>query len=279
MAAALPVGVLPQDLSSRLELAVSAGKEAGRLTLTYFQQDNYAVERKADESPVTIADRSAEELLRRRIAAAFPADAIIGEELGRSEGTSGFTWILDPIDGTKSFISGVPLYGTMVGIEHGGRSLVGFVYIPGLDGGVYASLGEGASQFRGNEPATRARVSKRPLKQGLFVTSQVDSFAKRGAMDVFHQLEKAAYVTRTWGDCYGYLLVATGRAELMVDPVLNVWDAAAVQPIVEEAGGTFTDWQGNPTIHAGEAIATNGLELEKVLGITKQSKQGSPLAP
>ncbi|MCE9524649.1 MAG: inositol monophosphatase family protein [Planctomycetales bacterium] len=279
MAAALPVGVLPQDLSSRLELAVSAGKEAGRLTLTYFQQDNYSVERKADASPVTIADRSAEELLRRRIAAAFPADAIIGEEFGRSEGTSGITWILDPIDGTKSFISGVPLYGTMVGIEHGGRSLVGFVYIPGLDEGVYASLGEGAWHFRGVEPPKRATVSKRPLNQGLFVTSQVDSFAKRGAMDVFHGLEKVAYVTRTWGDCYGYLLVATGRAELMVDPILNVWDAAAVQPIVEEAGGTFTDWQGNPTIHAGEAIATNGLELEKVLGITKQSKQRSPLAP
>ena len=133
MSAALPAGVLPQDLSSRLELALSAGKEAGRLTLKYFQQDNYDVERKTDESPVTIADRSAEELLRSRIAAAFPADGIIGEELGRSKGTSEFTWILDPIDGTKSFISGVPLCGTMVGIEHGGRSLVGFVYMPGLD--------------------------------------------------------------------------------------------------------------------------------------------------
>jgi histidinol-phosphatase len=272
MAAALPAGVSPVELAARLELAIAAGKEAGQLTLCYFQQDNYAVEQKADLSPVTIADRSAEELLRSRIAAAFPADGILGEEFGRSEGTSGYTWILDPIDGTKSFISGVPLYGTMVGIEFAGRSLAGFVYMPGLDEGVYASAGCGAWHFRGAAPLQPARVSQRTLSKGLFVTSQVDSYAKRGAADVFHRLEKAAYVTRTWGDCYGYLLVATGRAELMVDPILNVWDAAAVQPIVEEAGGTFTDWQGNPTIHAGEAIATNGRALAEVLGVTRNSR-------
>jgi histidinol-phosphatase len=271
MAAALPVGVLPHDLVLRLELALAAGKEAGRLTLRYFQQENYTVERKADASPVTIADRSAEDLLRSRIATAFPADGILGEELGRSEGSSGFTWILDPIDGTKSFISGVPLYGTMVGIEHSGRSLVGLVYLPGLDEGVYASVGGGAWHFREARSPRPARVSQRKLSDGLFVTSQIDSYAKRGALDAFHRLEKCAYVTRTWGDCYGYLLVATGRAELMVDPILNVWDAAAVQPIIEEAGGTFTDWQGIPTIHAGEALATNGLVLEEVLGITKGS--------
>ena len=272
MAAEFPPGVLPHDLALRLELALAAGKEAGRLTLRYFQQNNYSVERKADQSPVTIADRSAEELLRNRIAQAFPADGILGEEFGRAGGTSGFTWILDPIDGTKSFISGVPLYGTLIGIEHSGRSLVGFVYIPGLDEGVYASLGCGAWHFRGEQPPVPARVSQRPLDQGLFVTSQIDSFEKRGDLDVFHRLEKAAYVTRTWGDCYGYLLVATGRAELMVDPILNVWDAAAVQPIVEEAGGTFTDWHGKPTIHAGEAIATNGRVLQEVLNIVKATR-------
>jgi fructose-1,6-bisphosphatase/inositol monophosphatase family enzyme len=115
----------------------------------------------------------------------------------------------------------------------------------------------------------RVQVSKRgTLAEGLFVTSQVDTFAKRGAMRTFESLQQAAYITRTWGDCYGYLLVATGRAEVMVDPLLNIWDAAAIQPIIEEAGGTFTDWQGTPTIHAGEAIATNGLVLEEVLRAT-----------
>jgi histidinol phosphatase-like enzyme (inositol monophosphatase family) len=262
---------LSVEIAKRLELAITAGKEAGRLTLRYFQQDNLQVERKSDASPVTIADRSAEQLFRERIAAAFSTDGILGEEFGTSAGSSGFTWILDPIDGTKSFISGVPLYGTMVGIEHEGVALAGLVFIPGLNEGVYASAGQGAWHFRGDEAPTRCRVSqKKSLADGLFLTSQVDSFAKRGAAAAYEALEKTAYITRTWGDCYGYLLVATGRAELMVDPIMNVWDAAAVQPIIEEAGGQFTDWQGAPTIHSGEAIATNSLIHPEILAITRQ---------
>src|SRR6476659_10076267 len=150
---------LSAEVARRLELALSAGIDAGRLTLRYFQQDNFEVERKSDASPVTIADRSAEQLLRDSIAAAFPTDGILGEELGTSAGTSGFTWILDPIDGTKSFISGVPLYGTMVGIEHDGVALAGLVYIPGLNEGVYASVGQGTWHFRGDDTPIRCRVS------------------------------------------------------------------------------------------------------------------------
>lgn len=263
--------LLSSEIGRRLELAIAAGKEAGRLTLQYFQQDNFQVERKSDASPVTIADRSAEQLLRDRIAAAFPHDAILGEEFGTSAGTSGFTWILDPIDGTKSFISGVPFYGTMVGIEHEGTALAGFVFIPGLNEGVYASSGQGTWHFRGDSAPRRCRVSQKAnLADGLFVLSQVDTFAKRGATAAFDAFQKTAYITRTWGDCYGYLLVATGRAELMVDPILNVWDAAAVQPIIQEAGGTFTDWQGRHTIHSGEAIATNTLIHPQILAITRQ---------
>src|SRR4030095_743822 len=148
---------LSSEIASRLQLALSAGKAAGQLTLKYFQQDNLAVERKSDASPVTIADRSAEQLLRERIAAGFPRDGILGEEFGRTDGTSGFTWILDPIDGTKSFISGVPLYGTMVGVEHEGKALAGLVYIPGLNEGVYASAGQGTWYFRGDGPPTRCQ--------------------------------------------------------------------------------------------------------------------------
>src|SRR5687768_308370 len=264
------LGVAADEVARRLELAIASGTEAGRLTLQWLQR-KFAIERKSDHSPVTIADRSAEELLRQRIAAAFPADGILGEEFGEQAGTSGFTWILDPIDGTKTFIHGVPLYGTMVAVEHGGRAVAGFVYMPALDEGVYASVGNGAWHFRGSPPPQPARVSgKSRLADGLFVTSQIDSFAKRGAAEALEQLQQTAAVTRTWGDCYGYLLVATGRAELMVDPVMNVWDAAAVQPIIEEAGGTFTDWQGNPTIRAGEGIATNGQILQEVLAVTRR---------
>lgn len=261
----------PDFVAQRLAWARIIGVEAGRLTLNYFQQDNFAVERKGDNSPVTVADRAAEQLLRDRIAERFPADAVMGEEFGAREGSSGFRWILDPIDGTKSFISGVPLYGTMIGLEFGGRSWAGVVFIPGLNEGIYASVGQGAWSFRGDAPPIRARVSTRsPLSQGLFVTSQVDTFDRRGAREAFLELQRRSYVTRTWGDCYGYLLVATGRAEVMVDPILNVWDAAAVQPIIEEAGGTFTDWSGTPTIYAGDAIATNGLVRDEVLAVTSR---------
>jgi len=265
-------GALAAEIARRLEIAIAAGKEAGRLTLDYFQQGNFEVERKSDASPVTIADLSAEQLLRERIPAAFPQDGVLGEEFGRLPGSSGFTWILDPIDGTKSFISGVPLYGTLVGIEHEGRALAGFVFMPALNEGVYASAGQGAWHFRGDEHPGRCHVStKSRLADGLFVTSQIDNFGQRGALAAFESLQKAASITRTWGDCYGYLLVATGRAEVMVDPIMNVWDAAAVQPIIEESRGTFTDWQGNPAIHAGEAIATNGVVLKEVLAITRTS--------
>ncbi|HUE72487.1 MAG TPA: histidinol-phosphatase [Pirellulaceae bacterium] len=271
----LPPSVTPADLTSRLELAITAGRAAGQLTLTWFQNE-FDVERKADQSPVTIADKSAEQLLRQRIAAAFPFDAILGEEFGETPGTSGFRWILDPIDGTKSFISGVPLYGTLVAVEHSGEALLGLVYIPGLDEGIYAERGGGAWHFRGSETPRRVSVSSKPrLAEGLFLTSQVDNFAERGGQAVYEQLQRAASITRTWGDCYGYLLIATGRAEVMVDPIMNLWDCAAVQPIVEEAGGTFTDWQGNRTIHAGEAIATNSLVLEEVLAITRQAARKS----
>jgi histidinol phosphatase-like enzyme (inositol monophosphatase family) len=257
------------QLTDRLELAKAAAIEAGKGTLAFFQQDNFQVERKTDNSPVTIADRQAEQLLRKRIMSAFPHDAILGEEFGEQTGTSGYRWIVDPIDGTKSFISGVPLFGTMIGIELGRRSVVGVIYLPALDECVYAASGRGAWHIKGQGEPRAARVSSRgKLADGLFVTSQVNSFAHRGAQEVFQRLEQAAYITRTWGDCYGYVLVATGRAEVMVDPIMNVWDTAAIQPIVEEAGGTFTDWHGEATIYAGEAIATNRLVLDEVLDIT-----------
>src|SRR5437764_10631368 len=168
---------LSAEVAQRLKLAVSAGKEAGRLTLRYFQQDNFQVERKSDASPVTIADRSAEQLLRERIAAAFAHDGVLGEELGTTSGSSGFIWILDPIDGTKSFISGVPLYGTLIGIEHEGRSNVGVIFIPALDECVYAAAGHGAWYVRGGQSPRPAKVSQRTsLADSLFCTSEVATF-------------------------------------------------------------------------------------------------------
>lgn len=257
-------------LSPRLKFAVEVARAAGAHTLQYFQRPGLAVERKQDASPVTIADREAELLLRERIATEFPDDGILGEEYPERPGRSGYRWILDPIDGTKSFIHGVPLYGTMVAVERDGAAAVGVVCIPALDEIAFAGRGEGCWFSRRGQPPVRASVSQCPnLAEGLFVTSEVRTFTKTDRLDAYLRLQDAARLTRTWGDCYGYVLVATGRAEVMIDPAMNVWDAAAVQPLLEEAGGTFTDWQGKPTIYRGEGVATNGKVLTEVLSLLK----------
>ncbi len=262
---------LDDAVRRRLDFAISIGREAGRHTLSYFRQPDLAVERKSDRSPVTVADREAELLMRRRISTAFADDAILGEEFGEVPGTSGFRWILDPIDGTKSFIGGVPLYSTLIGVEFHQEPVLGFIGIPALDELAFAAVGQGAFYCHGEGAPRPARVSERKrLGEGIFVTSQVDSFDARGAAGAFRRLQGAAYVTRTWGDAYGYLLVATGRVEVMVDPIMNLWDAAAILPVVVEAGGTFTDWQGRPTTRGGEGVATNGHVLDEVLAITRE---------
>lgn len=257
------------ELSQRFELAKTWATEAGQSTLDHFQK-GVAVERKDDASPVTIADRNAEQILRERISAEFPDDAILGEEFGEQAGKSGFRWILDPIDGTKSFISGVPLYGTLVGIEYASKAVAGIIEIPALAETVSAAIGGGAWYRSGaSEPIKAAVAEFDSLSEGLFVTSERGTFDKRDAGEVFTQLEAEAGITRTWGDCYGYLLVATGRAALMVDPMLSVWDAAALQPIIEEAGGVFTDWSGTATIHSEEALATTKALLPKIIEIMR----------
>ncbi|MDA7951188.1 MAG: histidinol-phosphatase [Pirellulaceae bacterium] len=261
----------------RLQRAVLWAKEAGKKTLNHFQKTDLVVERKEDNSPVTIADQEAEQFLRQKITEEFPDDALIGEEYGSQEGSSGFAWILDPIDGTKSFISGVPLYGTLVGVTYREEPILGVIYLPGLEEGIYAATGQGAWHFKENSRPSKVNVStKTKLSEAVFVTSQIDTFSRRGASMVFEELQKEARVTRTWGDCYGYFLVATGRADFMVDPIMNIWDAAPMLTILQEAGGHFIDWQGEATIETGEGLATNGLLKDSILEITKQAP---PLTP
>ncbi len=260
-----------RDLAARLELAVAAAREAGQSTLAHFQREDLQVELKSDDSPVTVADRHAELLIRQRVQADFPADAILGEEFGEQPGSSGYRWILDPIDGTKSFVCGVPLYGTLVGVELERDSVVGVIYIPALDECVFAARGGGAWYTKnGSKPRPTSISGQRELAGAVFLTSEVETFVERGATQAFLDLQRASRITRTWGDCYGYLLVATGRADVMIDAILNVWDAAALQPIMEEAGGVFADWQGAPTIHGGEGIGCNRHLLPQVLETTRK---------
>ena len=238
------------EVGRRLELALTAAREAGRLTLKFFRRPGLQVERKGDDSPVTQADRDAEEHLRQRITEAFPEDAILGEELPDRPGTSGFRWILDPIDGTKSFIHGVPLYSTLIGVEREGQSVLGVIVVPALDEGVYAARGQGAWYFGGDQPARPAHVSSCPkLSEGLFLTSEVGNFDAAGRRNVYDRLQSAARLSRTWGDGYGYLMVATGRAELMVDPIMCAgtrppwflfWRRPAASSPTGKAGPRFT---------------------------------------
>jgi histidinol-phosphatase len=267
----------PRDpLQERLDWAVEIARQAGRLTLDYFRRPTLAVERKADDSPVTVADRKAEGLLRRRIAERFADDGVLGEELGAQEGSSGYQWVLDPIDGTKSFIHGVPLYTTLVAVLEGGTARLGVIHAPALGETVYAAVGGGCWYVSDGHPAAsprRTQVSEvARLRDGLLLTSEIASFSKErrpDAIDVYLELERRARLARTWGDGYGYLMVATGRAEVMIDPAVSLWDTAPLQPIIEEAGGRFSDWQGRPAADSGDAVATNGLVADEVLAITR----------
>ena len=256
------------QIEARLALANRIARAAGQLTLQYFQADSLQVDRKGDGTPLTIADRQAEKYLREQIQTHFARDAIVGEEFEDHPGDSGYRWILDPIDGTKSFVCGVPLYGTMVGVDWQGDALIGSVFLPGLNEGIYAARGHGAWWFRHGGEAQRASVSKSSeLSESVLVITEAETFAERGTASVYDELVNRVYFARTWGDVYGYLLVATGRVEIMIDPILNIWDAAAIKPILYEAGGRFTDWQGRPRIDSGDAIGTNGLVHDAVLEI------------
>src|SRR5882724_8237302 len=243
-----------------LDFAVSIAWQAGKVTLEYFHT-KLTTETKADESPVTIADRQTEQTIRESIAAKFPDHSIVGEEYGEQAGDSQYRWIIDPIDGTQSFIRGVPLYGVLIGLEHNDEPVVGVVNYPALGEMLYAARGEGC-YWNG----TRAAVSTvAKLKDAVFLTTGPELFHQSNRGSAYDRLSKATGKQRTWGDCYGYGLVATGRADLMIDPIMHVWDCAPLLPIMIEAGGTFTDWTGKTTIHGGDAIATNGLIFDQVM--------------
>ena len=254
-----------------LDAALEAAWAGGRVTLRWFQA-GVETERKVDRSPVTVADRGAEEAMRELLERRFPDDGVLGEEAGEKEGRSGRRWILDPIDGTRSFVHGVPLYGVMVALEADGVPVVGALHFPALGETVAAAAGLGC-RWNGRP----CRVSDTDdLERALVVTSgdarlrdpgDVDSGLSPTSPDAGSELPERARALgrlagrvdtfRTWGDCYGYALVATGRAEAMVDPALNIWDAAAVRPVIEEAGGVFTDWAGLRSHDAGHAIGSN----------------------
>jgi histidinol-phosphatase len=211
---------------------------------------------------VTIADRESEQLIRARLAKAFPSHSILGEEAGTTiGGDPDYKWIVDPIDGTKTFIAGVPFFGVMVALEIKGKANVGAVYFPAMDEMICAANGLGC-WWNGR----RAQVSKTAnLKDALVLTSDMRMCNERGSG--FTNLSRQTRLQRTWGDCYGYALVATGRADIMVDPKLSPWDCAALIPILEEAGGRFSSWANEVTHYTPDGVASNSILHEQTLAI------------
>ena len=263
-----------EKMTERGEWALAIAKEAGEFTLGYFDDPGLRVDRKKDGTPVTLADRGAEELLRRRIAERFPDDAILGEEMPDRAGSSGYKWILDPIDGTKSFIHGVPLYSTLVGIEKEGKPFAGVIAIPALGKGICAETGEGAYEWDKDGATRPARVSRTArLEDALFLTSEVKTFTETGRFELYRGMENRCRIARTWGDAYGYYMTATGRADLMIDPELSPWDAGPLSTILAEAGGVFADWSGRETIYGGDGLACNRLLFDRVVEMTKEYKK------
>ena len=227
------------SLRDYLETCIDAAYLGGKRTLAYFNT-GVQVETKSNDTPVTIADKEAELVIRERIKRDYAGHTIIGEEGGLESGDAEMRWIIDPLDGTKSFIRGVPLYGTLVALEIAGVASVGAVYLPVQNEMLYAAKGMGA-----------------------LLTTSSESCRKRGKQ--FDNLASRVQLTRGWGDCFGYVLLATGRADIMLDAGMNVWDCAPLQPILEEAGGHFTTWAGVPTIHGSDAVGTNDALHSQVL--------------
>jgi histidinol phosphatase-like enzyme (inositol monophosphatase family) len=240
------------DSALLMEAVTQAARVAGEVALRSFGA-RPDIETKPDGSPVTIADRASEAAARAWIGHRFPGDDIVGEELPADRHGGRRRWIIDPIDGTRTFVRGVPLWGTLIAVAEGDDVLAGAAFFPALDEMLCAATGEGA--WWNGVRCSVSNVAK--LSDATVLTTDERFAATPERRHGWERLSSGAALSRSWGDCYGYLLVATGRAEVMLDPQLSDWDAAALLPAIREAGGVFTDWDGNPTAFGGSAIATN----------------------
>lgn len=242
-----------------LDDALAIATEAGEATLRWFRTADLKVEHKVDGTPVTEADRASEAIVRRRVAEAHPADGVLGEEEAETHGTSGRRWIVDPIDGTKAFARGVPLYSTLLAVEDEHGVAAGVIVVPALAERVWAGRGLGC--FHDARPCRVSEVSA--LSDAYLTSSSYSHWPEEALLAV----RRSGMAMRTWGDGYGYLLVATGRMEAMVDPVVAPYDVAPMPVILAEAGGRFTDLSGREGYDGGSGVATNGVLHDEVLAL------------
>lgn len=238
------------DLTSYCSFMAELAAKSGDFIRPFFGRHDLIVEAKADDSPVTLADRGAEELMRRLINQAYPSHGIIGEELGSENAGAEFVWVLDPIDGTKSFITGVPLFGTLIALLHDGQPVLGSIHQPILK---QLLIGDGrVTTLNGVVAHCRGTTH---IEEATLLTSDPLNPAKYQNGARYDSLAGRAKLVRTWGDAYGYLLVASGWADVIMDPIMNPWDIAALIPVIRGAGGTITDWQGGQPYPAESTVA------------------------
>ena len=253
------------------DFIVELAEKSGDLIRPYFANHDLDVELKADQTPVTVADRAAEALLRQAIGRRFPSHGIRGEEYGAERPEAEFLWVLDPIDGTVSFVAGSPLFGTLIALLHDGQPVLGAIHQPILR---QLCLGDGVSTTLNGRPV-RARPCE-GLSAATVLTTDVFTPAECQNGPAFEALIRRAALFRTWGDCYGYLLVATGRADVMCDVTMNLWDIAALVPVIRGAGGVISDWQGDDPVGADSIVATGSAALHAEVIAALNPPAGTP---
>lgn len=254
-----------------LDFALSLADDSRRILQGHFLS-GLNVEWKGDNTPVTLADRSVEETLRGRMLKETPGYGIWGEEFGREAGSTGKEWVVDPLDGTKAFIHGVPLFGTLIALLDNGVPVVGLIDLPILGERVWAARGGGAFRSLNGGMGVSCRVSTTSrVEEALVLDGSITTMEKLGHGPAWADLRARARLHRGWGDCYGHFLVATGRAEVMADPIVEAWDIAPMAVILPEAGGRFTAFSGGDGIAERTGLSTNGLlhdEILEALGTT-----------
>ncbi|KND32473.1 histidinol-phosphatase [Streptomyces acidiscabies] len=262
------------DYLDDLRLAHVLADAADAATTARFKALDLKVETKPDMTPVSEADKAAEELVRGHLQRARPRDAILGEEYGL-EGTGPRRWVIDPIDGTKNYVRGVPVWATLIALteasEGGYQPVVGLVSAPALGRRWWAAKGHGAYTGRSLSSASRMHVSRvADLSDASFAYSSLSGWEDRGTLNGFLDLTREVWRTRAYGDFWSYMMVAEGAVDLCAEPELSLWDMAAPAIVVQEAGGMFTGLDGRPGPHSGNAAASNGLLHEELLGYLNQ---------
>ena len=259
------------NLDPLRDFMVELAKLSGHFIAPFFGRADVAVEIKADHSPVTAADRGAEEIMRGLIHKRYPGHGIVGEEFGTENPGAEFVWVLDPIDGTKSFVTSVPLFGTLIGLLHQGQPVLGCINQPILG---QLMIGDNKTTTLNGKPVRTRSVER--VEQATLLTSDPAMIARLPASRGFAGLMDRAALTRSWGDCYGYLLVDSGKADVMYDPLMHLWDIAALVPVIRGSGGVITDARGGPAYPAEAIVASGSAALHKQVIDALNPRGGKP---